>query len=56
MRELNNKELMDVMGGANWLTASFFNAAARSIETVMNVGRSLGSAIRRAFSGKICSI
>ena len=56
MRELNNKELMDIIGGANWLTASFINAAARSIETVMNVGRSLGSAIRRAFSGKICSV
>ena len=56
MRELNNKELMDIMGGANWPTASFINAAARTIETVMDVGRSLGSAIRRAFSGKICSV
>ena len=56
MKELNNKELMNIDGGANWLTASFFNAAARTIETVMDVGRSLGSAIRRAFSGKICSV
>lgn len=56
MIELNNKELMDIMGGANWLTASFINAAARTLETVMDVGRSLGSAIRRAFSGKICSV
>ena len=56
MRELNNKELMSVEGGANWLTASFLNAAARTIETVMDIGRSLGSAIRRALSGKVCSI
>ena len=56
MRELNNKELMNIEGGANWLTASFINAAARTIETVLDVGRSLGSAIRRAFSGKICSV
>ena len=56
MRELNNKELMDIMGGASSLTAAFLNAAARTIETVMNVGRSLGSAIRRAFSGKVCSV
>lgn len=57
MIELNNKELMNIEGGAvNWLTAAFFNAAARAMDTVMNVGRSLGSAIRRAFSGKVCSI
>lgn len=56
MRQLNDKELMDIMGGANWLTAAFFNAAARTIETVMEVGRSLGSALRRVFSGKTCSI
>ena len=56
MRELSNKELMDIMGGANWLTAAFFNAAARGIETIMDVGRRLGSAIRRLVNGKICSI
>jgi len=56
MIELNNKELMTIEGGANWFTASFFNAASRAVETVMNIGRSLGSAIRRAFSGKVCSV
>ena len=55
MRELNNKELMNIEGGAS-LTAAFLNAAARTIETVMDIGRSLGSAIRRAFSGKVCSV
>ena len=56
MRELNNKEMMEIIGGANWLTAAFFNAAARTIETVLGVGRSLGSAIRRLVNGKVCSI
>lgn len=56
MRELNNRELMEIMGGANWLTAAFFNAAARTIETVLGVGRSLGSAIRRLVNGKICPV
>ena len=56
MRELKDKELMNIEGGANWLTASFFNAASRAVDTLMNVGRSLGSAIRRAFSGKVCSV
>lgn len=56
MRELNNNELMDIMGGASTLTAAFLNAAARTIETVMDLGRSLGSAIRRIVNGKVCSI
>ena len=56
MIELKDRELMNVEGGANWFTASFLNAASRAIETVMEIGRSLGSAIRRAFSGKVCSI
>lgn len=56
MIELKDKELMSIEGGANWLTASFINAAARAIDTLMDVGRSLGSAIRRAFSGNVCSL
>ena len=57
MIELNNKELMNIEGGAtNWLTAAFFNAAARTIDTVLGIGRSLGTAIRRLVNGKICSI
>lgn len=56
MKELNNKELMDIMGGANYFSASFFNAAARAIDTIMDIGRSLGSAVRRAFSGKVCPL
>lgn len=57
MIELKDKELMSIEGGAsNWITASFINAAARAIDTLMDVGRSLGSAIRRAVSGKVCSI
>lgn len=55
MKELNNKELMKIEGGASWLTASFLNSAARAVETVLEIGRSLGSAIRRMVSGKYCS-
>ena len=54
--ELNNKELLEIDGGANFYTAAFINAAARGISTIMDVGRSLGSAIRRLVNGKWCSI
>ena len=46
MRVLNDNELLDIIGGATW-SAAFFSSVARAIDTVMNVGRSFGSAIRR---------
>ena len=54
--ELSNKELLEIDGGASFYTAAFINAAARGISTVMNVGRSLGTAIRRLVNGKWCSL
>lgn len=57
MRELNNKELLSIDGGAtNWLTAAFFNAASRALSTIIDIGRSLGSSIRRAINGSYCSL
>lgn len=55
MIELNNKELLDICGGINW-SAALFNSAARAIDTIMDVGRSLGSAIRRLANGTMCSL
>ena len=54
MKELTNKELLEISGGA--ISAAFINALARGISTVLDLGRSLGTAIRRIFSGSICSI
>lgn len=55
MRELNNKELMSVEGGAG-ITAAFLNAASRAVSTLMELGRSLGTAIRRAVNGSVCPV
>ncbi|MBQ9071664.1 MAG: hypothetical protein IJY25_00705 [Bacilli bacterium] len=56
MRELSNKELLSIDGGANWFTAAFFNAASRALSTIVDIGRSLGSSIRRMINGSYCSI
>lgn len=56
MKKLNNKELLNINGGASLISASFINAASRAIETIFEIGRSLGSSIRRAFNGSYCSI
>ena len=50
---LNKEQLLKVTGGA--ITASFITALARGITTLLELGLSIGSAIRRVSSGKICS-
>lgn len=57
MRELDSKELLNIEGGAtSWYSASFINAASRALSTLLNIGRSLGTSIRRAINGTVCPI
>lgn len=55
MIELKKEELLDISGGANWFSASFLNAISRAVNTLIDLGRSLGTSIRRSISGQICS-
>lgn len=52
--ELTNAELMNVTGGG--ITATFVSATAKLVNTVYDIGRAFGSAIRRITSGNICKI
>ncbi|MDD2203170.1 MAG: hypothetical protein PHT75_03355 [Bacilli bacterium] len=54
MFEITNEELNNVRGGS--ISGSLINAFARSIETILDVGRSLGNAIRRIRSRSICKL
>ncbi len=52
---LNVNELKEIKGGAvSVLNATFFNALARSLSTLSDIGRSLGTAIRMLFSKRVC--
>ena len=55
MKELNKNELLEITGGSNW-SGAFFSSVAKAIDTVVNVGRSLGSAIRRLANGTLCPL
>lgn len=55
MRELNKQELLNISGGATW-SASLLNAISRAVTTLLDLGRSLGTAIRRGVSGKVCPV
>lgn len=56
MLEIKKEEMLSVSGGSNYASASWLNATARAITTLVDLGRSLGTAIRRSISGKVCKI
>lgn len=52
---LEKQELLQVVGGIS-ITGTLINSICRGVEAIMDVGRSLGSAIRRAIGGSICPL
>lgn len=55
MKKLNGYEMTNVEGGLN-ITVTFLTALIRGVNSFMDVGRSLGTAIRRTTSGKFCPL
>ena len=54
VRTLNNSELREIDGGS--LTGTIINALTSAAKAVLDLGRSLGSAIRRLSEDKKCAI
>ena len=54
MKELSNIELKNVVGGIN-ITGSLITSIIKGVTTFLDLGRAVGSAIRRAISGNMCS-
>ena len=50
---MRKEELVNVVGGAT-INASWINALARGIDTLYNLGRSLGTALRMLTKGITC--
>jgi len=55
MRQLRNEELLTVIGGIN-ITGAFLTSIYKGINTVLDLGRSFGSALRRISTGSMCSL
>lgn len=53
--KLTSKELLEITGGAS-ITGTLINSISTGIKTVLDLGKTLGSAIRRVISGTICPI
>lgn len=54
MIELKKEELDIIIGGA--FSGTLINAFVRGINALLDLGRSLGSAIRRIQNGTICRL
>ena len=55
MRELNNEETFFIEGGWS-VSGNLINACTACIKILLELGRSLGSVIRRGGSGQMCKI
>ena len=56
MKKLSKCEMIKVSGGGLNITVTFLTALIRGVNSFMDVGRSLGTAIRRTTSGKYCPL
>ncbi len=52
MKQLGKQELLEIQGGA--ISGSLINALIRGISTILDLGRSLGTAIRRIQTKRFC--
>lgn len=52
--EIKTNELMNIYGGA--VTGAFINSIIRGINSFLDLGRSVGTAIRRIISRNICPL
>ena len=52
--ELKKEEMKNVTGGA--ITSAMLNAITKAVNTIYELGRQTGSAVRRLINGKYCSI
>lgn len=52
--KLNKEEMLEIDGGA--ITSAMLNAISKAINTLYELGRQTGSAIRRIIKNKYCAI
>ncbi len=51
---LKNKELLQVIGGAVTINATFINALSRAFTTIIKIGQTIGTVIRRSLVRDYC--
>ena len=54
MKNLNKEELLNIEGGS--ISGTLISAITRGINTVLDMGRAFGNALRRIGSGNVCPL
>ena len=52
MKILKKEELLEIKGGS--ISGTYINALVKGIDTILELGRSFGTAIRRWVTGNVC--
>ena len=55
MEKINKEELREIDGG-DTITGTLISAISQGLKTIVDIGRSLGSSIRRIKDKRICEI
>ena len=56
MRNLNKNELLEVSGGASTISGAFITSIIKGISSIFDLGKSLGTAVRRIMEKNICPL
>lgn len=51
---MNKEELIELRGGIQTISATMINALVKVVTTAYELGRAIGSAFRRARTGRTC--
>ena len=52
MKIITDSKLLEIEGGG--ISASYITAIVRGVNSILDLGRSIGTAIRRIQTGKLC--
>lgn len=55
MNNIKKEDLLKIVGGIN-ITASFLSAISKGINSILDLGRSFGTSIRRIAGNKVCPL
>lgn len=53
--ELNKNQLLNIVGGIS-ISGTLINSIVKGVNAIFDIGRSIGSAIRRIRSGNVCPL
>lgn len=56
IKNVSKEELKQINGGSTSLTGSLIDAFTDAVKTIFEVGKSLGSSVRRIKEKKLCEI